>query len=162
MPRYREQRHLPYTPSQIFDLVADVGRYPEFLPWCVGTRVYNERNNEFDADLIIGFKMIRERFTSKVHLMPSNGNGADGANGANGEEASIRIDYIKGPLKYLHNDWRFSPVDGGTKIDFCVDFEFKNKIFQKLIGALFEEAVHHMVGAFEKRAHEIYDQSRKK
>lgn len=145
MPNYREQCHLPYAPGQVFDLVADVGSYPEFLPWCVGARIYDERVDGFDADLIIGFKMFRERFTSRVYLTPSNG-----------KSSNIRIDYIKGPLQYLHNDWAFSPANGGTDIEFSVDFEFKNRIFQKMIGGLFEQAVHHMVGAFEKRAHEIY------
>ena len=142
MPRHSETRHLPYTPEQIFDLVADVGAYPNFLPWCIGARVYDRRTDGFFADLIIGFKVFKERFTSKVTLERPD---------------HVHVDYIKGPLRYLHNDWRFEPAtDGGTNIHFTVDFEFKNKLFENLAGALFTEAVNRMVGAFERRAFAIY------
>lgn len=142
MPRHRERKSLPYTPTQLFDLVSDIESYPQFLPWCVGARVVESSEQEVVADLVIGFKMFRERFRSKVTLKrPGN----------------IHVDYIRGPLKYLHNDWKFSDNDqGGTTIDFSVDFEFKNRIFEKVVGSLFSEAVRRMVGAFEKRAHEIY------
>lgn len=142
MPRHRERKSLPYTPTQLFDLVSDIESYPQFLPWCVGARVIESSEQEVVADLVIGFKMFRERFRSKVTLKrPGN----------------IHVDYIRGPLKYLHNDWKFSANDqGGTTIDFSVDFEFKNRLFEKVVGTLFSEAVRRMVGAFEKRAHEIY------
>ena len=142
MPRHSETRHLPYTPEQIFDLVADVGAYPDFLPWCIGARVYDQREDGFFADLIIGFKVFKERFTSKVTLERPD---------------HVHVDYIKGPLRYLHNDWRFEPAaGGGTNVHFTVDFEFKNKLFESLAGALFTEAVNRMVGAFERRAVAIY------
>ncbi|MCC3861123.1 type II toxin-antitoxin system RatA family toxin [Pseudemcibacter aquimaris] len=141
MPRFVEDRVFPYTAEQMFDLVADVGKYPEFLPWCIGARLYNKKENDFYADLIIGFKVFRERFTS--HVMLSDG--------------KIEIDYVKGPLSYLHNLWEFKDLpDGGSALHFEVDFEFKNKIFQKMIGGLFTEAVHRMVESFEDRAIELY------
>lgn len=142
MTTHAERRHLPYSQKQLFDLVADVGRYPEFLPWCVASRVKNRTGDVLMADLVIGFKMVRERFTSRVTL-----------------HAPDRIDvtYTEGPFKYLNNHWIFEPAaDGGTVIDFYVDFEFRSKVLQTLIGALFNEAVGLMVAAFEKRARQLY------
>lgn len=142
MPKFVEDRIFPYSAKQMYDLVADVGNYPEFLPWCIGTRLYNQKENNFYADLIIGFKMFRERFTSHVIL----------------SENQIDIDYIKGPLSHLHNLWQFKDLDeGGSALHFEVDFEFKNKLFQKLVGGLFTEAVHKMVMSFEIRAQKLYD-----
>lgn len=141
MPKFIEDRTFPYTAKQMFDLVADVKEYPNFLPWCIGARVYREQEHDFYADLIIGFKVFRERFTS--HVMLSDG--------------KIEIDYVKGPLQYLHNLWEFEDQpDGGSKLHFEVDFEFKNKLFQKMVGGLFTEAVHRMVASFEARAEELY------
>lgn len=143
MPTHAEKRPLPYTPDQLFDLVADVERYPEFLPWCVGARIRKRDGDVFFADLVIGFKMIRERYTSKVSL----------------DRDAKRIDvvYTEGPFQYLNNHWAFIPNDDGTTtIDFFVDFEFKSKILQKVIGTLFNEAVKLMVGAFEKRANQLH------
>lgn len=141
MPRFVEDRTFPYTAQQMYDLVADVGKYPEFLPWCIGSRLYNVKETDFYADLIIGFKVFRERFTSHVLL----------------SDEKIEIDYIKGPLSYLHNLWEFKDLDeGGSALHFEVDFEFKNKLFQKLVGGLFTEAVHRMVMSFETRAKELY------
>ncbi|RMF11771.1 MAG: type II toxin-antitoxin system RatA family toxin [Alphaproteobacteria bacterium] len=142
MPHHAERRHLPYAPEQVFDLVADVGRYPEFLPWLITARVYARRADGFDADLVVGFRMFRERFTSRVHL---------------DRPRRIFVEYVKGPLSHLHNEWRFEPAeDGGTIVDFTVDFAFRSTLFERLVGALFTEAVHRMVSAFEKRAQEIY------
>lgn len=126
----------------MFEMVADVARYPEFLPWCQGARVTSRTEKELMADLIIGFKVFRERFTSRVHLE---------------RPGHIHVNYVRGPLKYLHNDWRFSPKpDGGVIIDFYVDFEFKSRVFESLVGPLFSEATRRMVDAFEKRANELY------
>jgi coenzyme Q-binding protein COQ10 len=141
MPTHAEQRILPYTPEQLFDLVADVERYPEFLPWCVGARVRERRDNLIVADLLIGFRMFRERFTSKVTLA---------------RPRRIDVAYSDGPFRYLDNHWIFEPVDGGCRIDFFVDFEFRSAILQKLIGVLFNEAVRRMVAAFETRAQQLY------
>ena len=143
MPTHAEQRHSPFTPDQLFDLVADIERYPEFLPWCIGARIRERKEKLVVADLIIGFKMIRERFTSRVTA----------------DRALHRIDvaYTEGPFRYLNNHWNFKPApDGGTLIDFYVDFEFRSIVLQKIIGALFGEAVKRMVGAFEHRAEHLY------
>ena len=141
MPRFIEDRTFPYSAKQMYDLVADVKEYPNFLPWCIGARLYDIRENNFYADLIIGFKVFRERFTSHVML----------------ERGKIEIDYVKGPLSHLHNLWEFKDLDGGgSSLHFEVDFEFKNKLFQKMVGGLFTEAVHRMVASFETRAEELY------
>ncbi len=145
MPTHAEKRVLPYGQEQLFDLVADVGRYPEFLPWCVAARIRERRPELIVADLIIGFKMLRERFTSTVTLARPD---------------HIRVVYAEGPLSHLSNHWKFEPhPSGGTLIDFYVDFEFRSKVLQKLIGALFNEAVKRMVGAFETRAGQLYGQA---
>ena len=142
MPTHREKRVLPYTPEQIFDLVADVERYPEFLPWCLAARIRKRDDAWLVADLVIGFKMIRERFTSHVAL----------------DEAHRRIDvvYAEGPFKHLENHWRFEAHEEGCLIDFYVDFAFRSKLLQTLIESLFHEAVKRMVRAFEARAKDLY------
>lgn len=142
MYRHSETRHLPYTPEQIFDLIADVPRYPEFLPWVVGVRIRSKSDTMLVADMIVGFKMLREAFTSKVTLERPH---------------RIHVDYVEGPLKYLHNDWRIRPGEGGgSEIDFDVAFEFRSKMFEKLAGTVFSEAVRRMAAAFEKRAAALY------
>jgi len=151
VPAHKENRVLPYSPDQLFALVGDVESYPEFLPWCIAARNRKrERDGESEllwSDLIVGFKLIRERFTSKVTLTPDS----DEA------EARIDVEYVDGPLKFLRNHWVFVPrEDGACELDFYVEFEFHSKILEKMIGALFHEAVTRMVGAFEKRAAELY------
>ncbi|TAN78891.1 MAG: type II toxin-antitoxin system RatA family toxin [Magnetospirillum sp.] len=142
MPTHAEQRVLPYTQEQLFALVADVERYPDFLPWCVASRIRRRDGDVFFADLVIGFKMVRERFTSKVTLTRPD---------------RVDVTYTEGPFHHLNNHWVFRPLpDGGTEIDFYVDFEFRSKLLQTLIGALFNEAVKMMVSAFEKRARQLY------
>ena len=142
MPIHAEQRVLAYTPDQLYGLVADVERYPEFLPWCLAARIRRREKNLIVADLVIGFRMIRERFTSRVGL----------------DEAGRRIDvvYAEGPFKYLNNHWVFQDHPEGCLIDFYVDFEFRSKLLQKMMEALFHEAVKRMVHAFESRAHALY------
>lgn len=142
MPTHAEKRVLPYTPEQMYDLVADIEKYPEFLPWCLAARIRKREGNVVYADLIIGFKMIRERFTSRVELHPPD---------------RINVAYSEGPFSYLNNHWIFSPTEtGGCLIDFYVDFEFRSKMLQKIIGVLFNEAVRRMVAAFETRARQLY------
>ncbi len=142
MPRHSETRHLPYTPEQLFDLVADVRRYREFLPWVAATRVRSDSETEMIADLVVGFRAIKETFTSRV---------------VKDRPREINIDYIEGPLKYLHNNWKFYPDgEGGTNIEFCVDFAFRNRIFEALAGQMFDRALRRMIGAFEERAHALY------
>ena len=142
MPIHAEKRVLPYTPEQLFALVADVERYPEFLPWCLAARVRERRPDLMVADMIIGFRMFRERFTSRVVLGPPS---------------RIDVTYAEGPFRRLTNHWVFEKVPGGCRIDFYVDFEFRSRLMQRMIEVLFSEAVRRMVGAFEKRAHDLYD-----
>src|SRR2546430_2661160 len=141
MPTHAEQRVLPYTPEQLFALVADIERYPEFLPWCVGARIRERKPDLIVADLIIGFRMFRERFTSRVALDPPR---------------RIDVAYTEGPFRYLNNHWVFDKVAGGCRLDFFVDFEFKSRILQRVIELLFHEAVRRMVAAFEHRAQQLY------
>jgi coenzyme Q-binding protein COQ10 len=142
MPTHAERRQLPYTQEQLFDLVADVERYPEFLPWCLGARVRERSAATIIADLLIGFRMVRERFTSRVQL---------------NRPSRIDVSYTDGPFRYLENHWEFIPqADGTCLIDFYVDFEFRSRMLQKLIGLLFGEAVRRMVSAFEARARQLY------
>ncbi|WP_242416358.1 type II toxin-antitoxin system RatA family toxin [Sphingomonas panni] len=145
MPKHAETRHLPYTPEQMFDLVADVGRYSEFLPWVSAIRVRSNSETEMVADMIVGFKGLRESFTSKVQK---------------DRPGHLRVDYLDGPLKYLNNDWRFKPDgQGGTQVEFCVDFQFKNRVFEMLAGQVFDRALRKMIGAFEDRAAQLYGDS---
>ncbi len=142
MPRHSETKHLPYTPEQLFALVADVKRYPEFLPWVVAVRERSSTDAETIADLVVGFAAFKERFTSRVTKQ------APGA---------IVVDYIEGPLKYLKNEWRFQPAgDGGTDLYFSVDFAFKSRLFERIAGQMFDRALRRMTGAFEQRAAELY------
>jgi len=142
MPRHSETRHLPYTPEQMFDLVADVGSYPQFLPWIAAMRVRSNSETEMMADMIVGFKSLRETFTSRV---------------IKERPTHVHVDYVDGPLKHLSNDWRFRPDgEGGVIIDFEVDFAFKNRMFEMLAGQVFDRALRKMIGAFETRAAELY------
>ncbi|WP_426267412.1 type II toxin-antitoxin system RatA family toxin [Sphingomonas sp. LHG3443-2] len=144
MPRHSEQRFLPYTPDQLFDLVADVKRYDEFLPWVTAVRVRSSSETEMVADLIVGFGAFRERFTSRV---------------AKERPSRITVDYVEGPLKFLHNEWRFEPAEGGTNLGFTVDFAFKNRIFEAVAGQVFDRALRKMTNAFEERANALYGSS---
>jgi coenzyme Q-binding protein COQ10 len=142
MPTHAERRKLPYAPEELFELIADVARYPEFLPWCVGARVRERKPNLVVADLLIGYRMVRERFTSRIIL---------------DRPGRIDVSYSDGPFRYLNNHWVFEPLPGGgTMLDFYVDFEFRSRMLQKIIEVLFNEAVKRMVGAFETRARRLY------
>ena len=145
MPSHAEMRHLQFSVSQMFNLVSDIEKYPEFLPWCMGLRIKNRNADSIVADMVIGYKMFREQFTSKVKLT-----------------APDRIDvmYEDGPFKYLNNKWIFIDKDDGSCIiDFYVDFEFNSKFMEKMVGSIFSEAVKVMVNAFERRAKIIYPNS---
>ena len=141
MPRHSETRFLPYTADQLFDLVADVANYDKFLPWVVAVRVRSSSEVETIADLVVGFNAFKERFTSRV---------------LKDRPTKICVDYIEGPLKYLHNEWEFRPASGGTEVHFSVDFAFKSRLFESLAGAMFDRALRRMIGAFEQRAAELY------
>ncbi|WP_076069404.1 type II toxin-antitoxin system RatA family toxin [Sphingomonas montana] len=145
MPRHSETRHLPYSPEQMFDLVADVARYREFLPWVVAVRVRSNSETEMVADLVVGFKALRESFTSRVTKTRAE---------------RISVEYVDGPLEHLLNDWTFRPDGkGGTLIDFKVDFAFRSRIFEAIAGQVFERALRKMIGAFEERAAALYGSS---
>lgn len=142
MPEHRETRALPYTPEQMFDLVADVARYPEFLPWVTAARIRSDDPTAMVADMIVGFKGLGESFTSKV---------------AKRRPGSIHVDYVDGPLKFLRNEWAFAPDgDGGCHVDFAVAFQFKNRLFEAIAGQVFGTALRRMIGAFEDRAKALY------
>ena len=142
MPRHSETRHFPYTPDQLFDLVADVGSYDEFLPWVSAVRIRSDSEREMVADLIVGFNAFKERFASRV---------------TKERPCHICVDYIEGPLKYLKNEWRFDPApQGGTNVFFSVDFAFKSRIFESLAGQMFDRALRRMINAFEERAAVLY------
>ncbi|WP_417515473.1 type II toxin-antitoxin system RatA family toxin [Minwuia sp.] len=142
MPKHSEKRVLPHQPEQVYRLVADIGSYPEFLPWCVGARILSNSERQVTADLLIGFKMFRERFRSRVDLNP--------------EDLRIDVTYVEGPMKYLENHWIFLPHPDGCEVDFSVDFEFRSILLRKAVQPLFHEAVRRMVAAFEKRADSLY------
>jgi coenzyme Q-binding protein COQ10 len=142
VPTHAEKRRLPYTPEQMFDLVADVEKYPQFLPWCVATRINSRQGDTITADMAVGYKMFREKFTSIARL----------------DRAAMRIDieYREGPFRYLNNHWVFERDPKGCAIDFYIDFEFRSQLLEKAITAVFNRAVTLMVEAFEKRARVIY------
>lgn len=142
MTVHAEKRVVPHTPEELYALVADVRRYPEFLPWCLAARIRHADERDVSADLIIGFRMFRERFTSFVELDPDN--------------LTIEVKYAEGPFKYLTNSWRFLPHEDGCEIDFYVDFEFSSRLLQSVIETLFTDAVRRMVQAFETRADALY------
>jgi coenzyme Q-binding protein COQ10 len=141
MPRHSETKFLPYSPEQLFALVADVARYDEFLPWVVAVRVRSASETETIADLVVGFNAFKERFTSRVAKQAPD---------------RITVDYLEGPLKYLKNEWRFDPAEGGSSVFFSVDFAFKSRLFESLAGAMFDRALRRMTGAFEQRAEALY------
>ena len=142
MPTHAEKRVLPHTREQMFDLVIDIEKYPEFLPWCVATRIRQRDDEMVLADMVIGFKVFRERFSTQVQW---------------GRPGRIDVTYSEGPFKYLNNHWLFEQHgDGQCLIDFFVDFEFRSRLMQKAIGAVFNEAVQRMISSFEKRAAVLY------
>ncbi|MFQ6552200.1 type II toxin-antitoxin system RatA family toxin [Aestuariibius insulae] len=149
MPSHSETRVLPYTPEQMYDLVADVGDYPEFLPWTAAARIRStEDKGDHEvmlADLVISFKVFRERFGSKVTLWP--------------ERKQIDTEYIDGPFRYLESTWKFREAEKGCEVSFDVDFEFKNRLLQGAAGIFFNEAMQRVVRAFERRAHKLYGQA---
>lgn len=145
MPKIRDSKRLPYSCEQMFDLVADVDKYPEFLPWVVATRVRADSATEMTADMLVGFKAIREKFTSRV---------------TKDRPRAILVHYVDGPLRDLDNSWTFEPDgENACQIDFSVDFTFKNRVFEALAGQYADRAFRKMVDAFETRADELYGRS---
>ena len=147
MPTHSEIRVLPYSAQQMYDLVADVAKYPQFLPWCAAARVRSvtdrgDGSSLMKADLVISFKVFRERFGSNVVLYP--------------DQNRLEIEYLDGPFKYMKSSWDFADVDGGCEVKFFVDFEFRNAMLQGIIGVVFNEAMQRIVRAFERRAADLY------
>lgn len=145
MPGISEIRRLPYSAEQMFDLVADVGRYGEFLPWIVATRVKSDSDDMMVADMLIGFKALREKFTSRVEKR---------------RPEEIRVHYVDGPLRDLDNRWLFRPLgEHACEVDFSVQFAFRSAMFEALAGQYFDKAFRKMVAAFEARAADLYGNS---
>jgi len=146
MPTHKENKILRYSSQQMYNLVSDVGSYPEFLPWCAAARVNSiiddGPNQIMSADLVISFKVFRERFCSEVSLSP--------------KEKLIQTKYLDGPFKHMNSTWKFNDCSEGCAVEFFVDFEFKSFILQGLIGLVFNDAMHRIVRAFETRADALY------
>ncbi len=147
MPTHHETKHLPYSAQQMYDLVADVAQYPQFLPWCAAARIRSvtprsDGAEVMEADLVISFKVFRERFGSRVTLWPA--------------QMKIDTEYLDGPFRYMKSNWAFEEAEGGCKVTFFVDFEFRNAVLQGIIGLVFNEAMQRIVRAFERRAAQLY------
>ncbi len=147
MPIHSETKRLTYSAQQMFDLVADVGSYPKFLPWNSAARIRSRTpvaggGEVMEADLVISFKVFRERFGSRVTLWP--------------EAMKIDTEYLDGPFRHMRSNWAFRDIPGGCEVDFHVDFEFRNAILQGIIGVVFNDAMQRVVRAFERRAAELY------
>ena len=144
--KHEEKRIINHTPQNLYNLVSDVKKYPDFLPWCLGARVKNLLQNEFDADLIIGFKIYKEVYSSQILLDPNN--------------YKIIVNYKDGPFEYLYNYWIFKEKNAGCEIEFMVEFKFKSIFLQTVMESLFSEAVKKMVKAFENRANYLYNSTK--
>ena len=146
MPSFQIVRRVPFTPRQMYDLVADVERYPEFLPLCesltVMTRTPHGAGEILAATMGVGYKAIRESFTTRVTLEPV--------------EPAILVEYLDGPFRHLENRWRFLPAPAGSDIDFFIDYEFRSPLLSLIMGALFDKAFRRFAAAFEDRARTIY------
>jgi coenzyme Q-binding protein COQ10 len=146
MPTFRTKRFVPFTPRQMFNLVADVERYPEFLPLCEGLRV-KERSREtghevLRAEMDVGYGALHETFTTRVTL--------------DEETPRVSVEYVDGPFQYLDNRWAFEPAPGGCTVDFYISYELKSLMLQLMVGAVFERAFRRFTEAFEQRAQHIY------
>jgi len=147
MTQHSEERVMPYSAQQMYDLIANIEEYPQFLPWCAAVRRRSSKVVDgcetVDADMIVSFKVFREKFGSRVVLNP--------------DAQKIDVSYIDGPFKYLTNNWEFTPeTETSCRVNFFVDFEFKSRTLQALIGVVFHQAMQQVVRAFEKRAEALY------
>lgn len=146
MRSYSEVKILPYTPAQLYALVVDVEKYPEFIPWCRAARIVSREKDSFLGELIVSFSHLTERYTSRVTpIAPSDKN-----------EGRIDVALVSGPFHHLNNHWRFVPHADGCEIHLDLDFRFKSKLLDTLIGGLFGRACEKMVGAFTARAKTLY------
>lgn len=146
MPSFKSLRRVPFTPRQMFDLVSDVERYPEFLPMCESLTVLRREGDGqgevLVAAMTVGYKAIRERFTTRVTLWP--------------DDLSVVVVYLDGPFRRLENRWRFLPAPGGSDVDFFIDYDFRSPLLALLVGALFDKAFRKFSAAFEARARRVY------
>ena len=149
MIKHSETRHLKYSSGQMFDLVANIESYPDFIPWCKQVKIISKTKDELrqcdtiEAEMLVSFKVFSESFSSRVTLDP--------------DYKVITVEYITGPFNFLNNKWSFASSNGGCLINFYVEFEFKSRILQRLIGVVFNEAMRRIVVAFEKRADELFE-----
>jgi len=141
MPNHHDVQHFNYTPEQLFILVADVQRYPEFLPWCKAARISGRTEDRFMAELVISYKGLSESYTSQVTLTP---------------HSHIDVVMIKGPFEHLTNRWHFTPENGGTRVEFWLDFKFRSRMLEMMMGSFFSRASAKMVDAFQARAEALY------
>jgi coenzyme Q-binding protein COQ10 len=142
MPSHTETRIVPYSAEQLFDLVMDIEKYPEFLPWCTGARVRSRAKDKVEADVIIGYKLFQERFSSRVHFT---------------RPKSVEVEYMQGPMRHLHNTWSFKDVKAGQcRVEFHVDFVMSSRLFEKIVDQFFHRVLARMIDAFEARALELY------
>ena len=141
MPTHAEKRILKFTPEQVFHLVADVERYPEFLPWVQEVAIRERTPESFISEVTVGYKFIKESYSCRVNLTP---------------HSRIDIDYLSGPFRHLNNHWLFNSHPDGVEVDFFIDFEFQSSLFQTMMSSVFSEAVKYMITSFETRAQDIY------
>jgi coenzyme Q-binding protein COQ10 len=150
MPMFNSTRRVKHSPAEMYALVADVEKYPQFLPLCEGLTVRRRTPREGGgevllADMTVGYKAIRETFTSRVTLDPAN--------------LKILVEYVDGPFRYLENRWSFKPLDTGSEVGFFISYEFASRMLGLLMGAMFDKAFRKFAEAFEKRADMIYGKS---
>lgn len=146
MPKFETTRRVPYSARQMYDVVADVESYPQFLPLCEALAV-ESRQQAGDATIVVatmtvGYKHIRESFRTRVTLRPA--------------EPAILVEYLDGPFRRLENRWRFLPTTAGSDVHFWIDYEFRSPMLGILMGALFDKAFRRFSAAFEERARQVY------
>ena len=147
MRRHALTKVLPYGPDQLFQLVGDVDRYPEFVPWLTTMRTWNAHEIEpgvsvVDAEAGVGFSFLRETFATRV-IRDAN-------------ERHVGVNLLRGPFRALKNDWRFKPAEQGTEIDFSIEFEFKSRLLDGFLAANMDRAIDKLIGCFEDRAKVLY------
>jgi coenzyme Q-binding protein COQ10 len=142
MPSHAIEKILPYTPKQLYDLVADIDSYPKFIPWCEAARIWQKDGDVLLADMVIRFKGISGKYTSRVILDEADG--------------EISVELAQGPFLHLYQGWKFSKVYGGTKVEFDIDFALRSKLLEKIVDLMFDDACGKMMDAFTKRANELY------
>jgi coenzyme Q-binding protein COQ10 len=142
MYKYNDVKEMDFSATSIYNLVKDIEKYPEFLPWCNAVRITSVQGNEILADMVVGFSGITEKYTSRVNFDDKN--------------KKIFVQYEHGPFKYLENQWFFESIGDKTKVHFNIEFEFKSKILDVVLSPIFETVIKRMISAFEERAQELY------